>query len=203
LAGLVALLAAAVSVESYSLISRAHGADAPKQAEAKPQALSAPAPLAGLPDRFTPWVAPGAVNSWDRLNALQQEMDQMFNQTLSQLSPEGPALVGGFTNANIDLREQKDAYLLRADMPGADKASIKVNVEGRVVTISGERTALTESDSDHSVVRRENRAQFIRTVQLPGPVKAAEVDAKYDNGVLTLTLPKADKDTATTQVTVH
>jgi HSP20 family protein len=131
-------------------------------------------------------------------------MDQMFNRTLSQLSAQGPELIGGFSGSSFDLREQKDAYVVRADMPGADKASIKVNVEGRMVTISGERTSLTESKADNAVLGRERRdAQFVRTIQLPGPVKAAEVDAKYDNGVLTLTLPKADKDTATTQVTVH
>jgi HSP20 family protein len=203
LAGLVAVLAAAVGVESYSLISRAPRAEAPKPAESKPQALPAPAPLAVLPDWSTPWAA-GSVNSWDRLNALQQEMDQMFNRTLSQLSAQGPELIGGFSGSSFDLREQKDAYVVRADMPGADKASIKVNVEGRMVTISGERTSLTESKADNAVLGRERRdAQFVRTIQLPGPVKVAEVDAKYDNGVLTLTLPKADKDTATTQVTVH
>lgn len=204
LAGLVALLGAAVGVESYSLISRTPRAEAPKPAETKPQAVPAPAPLAILPNWSAPSVAPGAVNSWDRLNALQQEMDQMFNQTLSQLSAEGPELIGGFTNSSFDLREQKDAYLVRADMPGADKASIKVNVEGRMVTISGARTAFTESEGDNAVLRRDHReSQFVRTVQLPGPVKAAGVDAKYDNGVLTLTLPKADQNTATTQITVH
>ena len=128
----------------------------------------------------------------------------MLNNTLSQFPADLPGLVGGISSPNFDLREEKDHYTVRADMPGADKATIKVSVEGRMLTISGQRTALSETrDGDAALRSERNLAQFVRTVQLPGPIKAAAVDAKYDNGVLTLTLPKADQASASVQVSVH
>jgi HSP20 family protein len=156
-----------------------------------------------LPDWPLPLPALGTGPSWDRLSLLQQQMDQVFNNTLSQFAAGAPGL-GSFSSPNFDLREEKDHYTVRADMPGADKATIKVAVEGRMLTISGQRSALSETQTGDAVLRSErNMAQFVRTVQLPGPVKAAEVDAKYENGVLTLKLPKADQATASTQVPVH
>jgi len=102
------------------------------------------------------------------------------------------------------IREEKDHYTVRADMPGASKDSIKVNVEGRLLTIAGDRTTVNETKDNDKVVRSErSMALFVRSVELPGPVKAESVDAKYDNGVLTLTLPKADQDTTGTAVPVH
>jgi len=203
LSGLVAVLATVVSIESYSLYAGSHSAEAAKPSTQKPQTAASSNSLPVVPAWPTPWATPGTGSSWDRLNVLQQDMDQLFNRTLNQLSAEGPGL-GGFGSGSFDLRERNDAYVVRADMPGADKASIKVNVEGRMLTITGERTALVESTSDNAVLRSErHEAQFVRTVQLPGPVKAAEVDAKYDNGVLTLTLPKAEKGNASTPVPVH
>ena len=76
--------------------------------------------------------------------------------------------------------------------------------EGRLLTISGDRTTVEETKDNDKVVRSErSMAQFVRTVELPGPVKADAVDAKYDNGVLTLNLPKADQAASGTQVPIH
>jgi HSP20 family protein len=150
-------------------------------------------------------MAPGvAGNPWDQLNALHQRMDQMFNNALSQFPADDPAMISTLSSPNLDVREEKDHYTIRADMPGADKSSIKVNVEGRLLTVSGERTSVNETKSNDKVVRSErSMAKFVRTIQLPGPVKADAVDAKYDNGVLTLNLPKADQATTSTQVPIH
>jgi HSP20 family protein len=72
------------------------------------------------------------------------------------------------------------------------------------LTIAGDRTSVQETKDNDKVVRSErSMAHFERAIQLPGAVKANAVDAKYDNGVLTLTLPKADQATAATQVPIH
>jgi HSP20 family protein len=156
------------------------------------------------------WLAPSSAakagnlaNPWDQLNQLHQRMDQLFNNSLSQFPFDGSDLVT-LSSPNFDLREETDHYTIHADMPGTDKSSIKVNVEGRLVTISGQRTALNETKNQDAVIRSErNMAEFIRTIELPGPVKASAVDAKYDNGVLTLTLPKAADANASTQVPIR
>ena len=131
-------------------------------------------------------------------------MDQLFNDTFSQFPADSAPLLSAVSSPNLDIREEKDHYTVRVDMPGTDKGSIKVNVEGRLLTISGDRTTVNETKDDDKVVRTErSMAEFVRTVELPGPVKAASVEAKYDNGVLTLNLPKAEAASAGTTVPIH
>jgi HSP20 family protein len=199
-----AVLAATVGVESYLLYRspRPPAAVAAKEASSvAPRAPATPMPNFPLGD----WPAPLASGSpWDQLNSLRQQMDQMFNNTLNRFPLDGSDLLSSMSSPNFDMRDDGDHYAIRLDMPGADKSTIKVNVEGRIVTISGERTAISESSSADKVLRSErNLARFERTVQLPGPVKPASVDAKYENGVLTLNLPKADEVASSTQVPVH
>jgi HSP20 family protein len=141
---------------------------------------------------------------WGQLNRLQQQMDQLFKDTLSEVPSDNASFLTAATSPKLDVREEKDHYTVRADMPGADKATIKVNVEGRLLTISGERTAVNETKDNDKVIRSErSMSEFVRGIELPGPVKPGEVSAKYDNGVLTLNLPKADESASGTQVPVH
>jgi HSP20 family protein len=113
-------------------------------------------------------------------------------------------LLAAVSSPNLDVREEKDHYTVRVDMPGASKDSIKVNVEGRLLTISGDRTTVDETKDNDKVVRTErSMAEFVRTLELPGPVKADSVEAKYDNGVLTLNLPKDTQTASGTTVPVH
>lgn len=204
----VALLAATVGIESYVLYrARPQEANAVDH-ESVPIATPAQKPRAN--SAADDWLAPnpgvkaGSVtNPWDQLNLIRQRMDQLFNNSLSAFPFDAPDLLT-MSSPSFDLREEKDHYTIRADMPGTDKSSIKVNVEGRLVTISGQRTELSESKSKDAVIRSErNMAEFFRSIELPGPVKASDVDAKYENGVLTLTLPKAAEANASTQVHIH
>lgn len=206
----VAVLAGTVGIESYFLYrDHYHEVTLARQeiTPAKPQSPAGAAhPAADPLDDWPVLMAPSvAGNPWEQLNALHQRMDQMFNNALSQFPVDDPTtIISTLSSPNLDVREEKDHYTIRADMPGADKSSIKVNVEGRQLMLSGERTSVNETKSNDKVARSErSMAQFVRTIQLPGPVKADAVDAKYDNGVLTLHLPKADQATSSTQVPIQ
>jgi HSP20 family protein len=209
LAVVLALSLIGIGVESYFFYRAIH----PEAVIARPSLVpSLPHPSSpnlnsvSGPDDWdvtTNPLAPGG--PWDQLNHLHQQMDQLFNDTVSQFPPiDDAALAAAISSPNLDVREEKDHYTVRADMPGADKDSLKVNVEGRLLTIAGDRTSVQETKDNDKVVRSErSMAHFERAIQLPGAVKANAVDAKYDNGVLTLTLPKADQATAATQVPIH
>ena len=210
LAVFVAILIAAMGVESYLLYRASH----PSDSITAPPALVPALPHPGAPSvKSTPmatddWGLPNsplaAANPWDQLNHLHQQMDQLFNDTFSQFPVDNSPLLAAVTSPNLDVREEKDHYTVRVDMPGASKDSIKVNVEGRLLTISGDRTTVDETKDNDKVVRTErSMAEFVRTLELPGPVKADSVDARYDNGVLTLNLPKADQAAAGTTVPVR
>jgi HSP20 family protein len=91
----------------------------------------------------------------------------------------------------IDVKEDKDAYTVHADMPGMKKDDIQVTVEGNVVTIRGETRRSSEKKEGEKVLRTERYEGMVaRSFQLPYEVDMAAAEAKYQDGVLDLTLPK-------------
>jgi len=94
---------------------------------------------------------------------------------------------------NVDIIEGKDTYLIKADMPGLDKKDIKVEVENGVLTISGEKKEeKVEQDKNHYYHLERSFGSFCRSFKLPDNVTSEQVDAKYANGVLELTLKKME-----------
>ncbi|MBN1919132.1 MAG: Hsp20/alpha crystallin family protein [Verrucomicrobia bacterium] len=93
----------------------------------------------------------------------------------------------------MDTEETDKAYVYRLDMPGMEKDAIVVEVEDNVLTISGERNEQVEEEKDGQTVRREIvYGSFTRAVTLPGNADAEAITSKYDNGVLTITVPKKE-----------
>ncbi len=108
--------------------------------------------------------------------------------SLSSSSPETSA----FVNARIDWRETPEAHVFKADLPGLKKEEVKVEVEDdRVLQISGERQ-IEKEDKNNSWHRVERSSgKFMRRFRLPEDVKMHEIKAAMENGVLTVTVPKA------------
>ncbi|MDE2211460.1 MAG: Hsp20/alpha crystallin family protein [Betaproteobacteria bacterium] len=91
----------------------------------------------------------------------------------------------------IDLNEGKDAYTVRAEVPGVKKEDIKVEIEGNRISISAESKRETEEKKDDKVIRREcYQGSSYRSFTLDSDVDETKASAKYDSGVLELTLPK-------------
>ncbi|RDX69234.1 17.6 kDa class I heat shock protein 3, partial [Mucuna pruriens] len=100
--------------------------------------------------------------------------------------------VSSFANARVDWKETPEAHVFEADLPGVKKEEVKVEVEeGRVLHISGERSVEKEEKNDkwHRVER--DRGRFQRKFWLPENAKLDEVKASMEDGVLTVTVPKA------------
>ncbi len=98
----------------------------------------------------------------------------------------------------IDVKEDDAAYTVHAEIPGVAKDDIQVSVEGNVVSLRAEVQQKDEKKEGEKVLRSERYYGAVeRSFQLPADVDAAQAKAKYDNGVLTLTLPK--KQSSTTQ----
>ena len=103
-----------------------------------------------------------------------------------------------------DVIDEGDSFVVRADLPGYDSEDIDVQLaEGRTLTISAEHSEESELD-DGRFVQRERRQQSLsRTVTLPEAVTESETSAAYDDGVLTVTLPKATGDDDGTSIPVN
>lgn len=90
----------------------------------------------------------------------------------------------------VDVREDNQKYLITADLPGVDQKDVEVKLDDGRLTISGERNfeKTTDEENYHRVER--SYGSFSRTFTVPDLVDSDNIDAKYANGVLTLTLPK-------------
>ncbi len=90
----------------------------------------------------------------------------------------------------VDVLESKDAYVVRAELPGLTPENVEVSVDKGVLSISGERDEEVREDGveSHLVERRTGR--FSRTFKLPEVVDTDSIQGKFKNGVLELTLPK-------------
>ncbi|KAL7613944.1 hypothetical protein Lser_V15G05549 [Lactuca serriola] len=118
---------------------------------------------------------------------------QGFSSVLNNL-PESSRETAAITNARIDWKETPEAHVFKADLPGLKKEEVKVEVEeGRVLQISGERSKELEEKNDrwHRVERSSGK--FLRRFRLPENAKMEEVKASMENGVLTVTVPKAEE----------
>lgn len=101
------------------------------------------------------------------------------------------------THAPVNIRETKDAYALEVVAPGFDKADFKINLEGQTLTISTEKKVEQKEENEKHIRREFSFRSFSRSFKLDESVDAEKINAKYENGVLKLTLPKKEdkKDT--------
>ena len=91
----------------------------------------------------------------------------------------------------VDVKESDKAYTVQAEVPGVSKEDIHVSVDGNVVTLRAEVKQQDSQSKDDKVLRTERYYGAVsRSFQLPQDIDQNQAKAKYDNGVLTLTLPK-------------
>jgi HSP20 family protein len=91
----------------------------------------------------------------------------------------------------VDVVETPEAIVLHAELPGMKKEEIEIQLSGETLSIRGERECApcANGENFHRIERRYGR--FARTFQIETPIDAANVEASYDDGVLTVRLPKA------------
>ncbi|MBD5149761.1 MAG: Hsp20/alpha crystallin family protein [Oscillibacter sp.] len=100
----------------------------------------------------------------------------------------------GVTAFKTDIRDAGDAYVLEADLPGMKKEDIHIDIDGERLSISAERNAVTEEKDENGGYIRCERSygSFSRSFDISG-IRAGDISAAYEDGVLKLTLPKQTK----------
>lgn len=138
---------------------------------------------------------------WDPLGemwSLRQAMDRLFED--AWVRPWGtrgngePTAGGGpVRSLSLDLYETGDSLVLTAAVPGVRPEDIEITVQGDMLTIKGETQTHKEEDEEHYHFRERHYGRFHRQVALPKGVKSDAAEAHFENGVLRLTLPKAEE----------
>lgn len=92
----------------------------------------------------------------------------------------------------VDVVDRDDEIMVRAEIPGVDKDDLEVSMTDNTVTIKGTTRREHKEEKGDYYRRETSRGSFVRTVMLPGEVNAEKTEATYKDGMLTLTLPKAE-----------
>jgi HSP20 family protein len=124
------------------------------------------------------------------LVSLRDAMDQLFQESF--IRPNGSSGLSGQIAMPVDLWETKDAYHLRADLPGLAPDDITINVTGDTVSLAGETKAETDVSNEGWLRQERRTGKFQRAFTLPVQIDANAVTATFANGVLDLVLPKSE-----------
>lgn len=125
---------------------------------------------------------------WTALRDMREQMDELLRATFR--GPDG--YVAEFEPA-VDITERKDALVLTAELPGMSREDIEVELENNVLTIRGEKKEEREHKGEERYVYERRYGSFSRSFTLPRSVDPERIGAHFENGVLTVTMPKASE----------
>lgn len=133
----------------------------------------------------SPW---GLLNQLDDVNALFDRFggfDRRFDRDAGELTTDWmPA---------VDIREEPNRFVLRADVPGVDAKDIEITMENGTLTIRGHRQEIKEDEHDGFRRRERLHGEFFRRFMLPDSADAESIQAQSKNGVLEVVIPKEEK----------
>ncbi len=132
------------------------------------------------------------VRRWDpfrEMAELRATMDRLLNETrnLPVASEDSIWMLP------LDVGETEDAFIVKASLPGVNPDDIDISITENVLTIKAEIKAEKEIENARYHLQERRYGTFSRSITLPTTVNADAVDAVYENGVLTLNIPKAEE----------
>ena len=127
---------------------------------------------------------------FEEIVPLRNKVDRLFNRFFE--TEEEPMLTAKWAPV-ADILETKDAYIVRAELPGFEEKDINIEIENNILTLKGERKfeAKTEEKDFRRIER--NYGQFMRTFTLPPNVYTDKVTAAYANGIIEVVVPKKEE----------
>ena len=128
------------------------------------------------------------------LSAIQERMNQIFEDALARSRGREEGLRTGMWTPAVDIYENNDFVVVKAELPGVEKDRISVEVKERILTLRGERGFDKElkEESYHRIER--SYGSFQRSFSLPVSVDQEKVTARFQDGVLEVKLPKKDQE---------
>jgi HSP20 family protein len=130
---------------------------------------------------------------WGDIVSLREAMNNLLEESFVRPHPgiSGPGMASSLA---LDVKENPDTFVVTASVPGVPSSDIDITVLGDTLRIRGHRKEATDETGEGSrwLLRERRFGAFERTVSLPSTVDAEGAAADFENGVLTITLPKAD-----------
>jgi HSP20 family protein len=141
----------------------------------------------------TPWRPFSEMARWER--EMERVFDDFFGRRLRPIWDERwwPARTVGISTPAVDLYEEKDEIVAKAELPGIGRDDIQVNIADHRLTITGEKKKEEEIKEENYYRSERSYGSFTRSVELPADVQAEKAKASFKDGVLEIRLPKTEE----------
>ena len=123
------------------------------------------------------------LHTWTPFERLNTMMEDMF--------PAGGNLLGNWTPA-VDIKENEKEFTFLAEIPGMNREDFEVELVGDTLVLRGKREEAKEEKVEGWIRKERHFGSFMRSFRLDAPVKADQIDAQYRDGMLRITVPKAE-----------
>jgi HSP20 family protein len=129
---------------------------------------------------------------WRELAAMRRTFDRFFDEPFE---PRffAPWRMDEF-ELMVDVAEDENAYIVKASLPGVKPEDVEVTLQNNVLTLKGEAKTDKEIKEERYHRRERSYGSFMRSLTLPANVKAEQIEAKHEDGVLVVRLPKLEED---------
>jgi HSP20 family protein len=130
----------------------------------------------------------------DPFQSFRSEMDRLFDSFLGGV-PSLTSLRQGFSGAQVmtptlDVKENEKEIVVKADLPGMDEKDINLTIHNGVLSLRGEKKSEHTDERENYHVMERSYGSFQRSIRLPDTIDEDKAEARFDKGVLTITLPK-------------
>jgi len=125
--------------------------------------------------------------------SMRNQMDRLMADAFNTPSVWQNDEYAGYMRLALDVTENDDNYTVRASLPGIKAEDLDISFSENTLTIKGETKGENVDENEKWHLRERRFGSFMRTISLPTQVNADAIDAHFENGVLTLTLPKAEE----------
>lgn len=144
---------------------------------------------------------PVPVRRNDPLSRLHQEMDRLFEDFFNGVGWTFPGVLTetgerygapSVLHPQLDIAETRDAYTVTVEVPGVDEKDIEISIQDDTLTLSGEKRRESSEGDGHFHRVERTYGHFQRTLALPGDADADNITANFNNGVLTVNIPRLE-----------
>lgn len=127
--------------------------------------------------------------------AFERILEEMKNNRISGSEME--------FSPSCDIEEDGNKYLMKFDLPGVKKDQVKVEIDGDRLTVRAERKEEKKSETKKKYLSEVSYGSYVRTFTMPGPIEEKSIDAKFEDGVLTVSVPKTGEQKASKLIPIH
>jgi HSP20 family protein len=151
----------------------------------------------------------GLLGGGDPFLSLQREMNRLFNDAfrgtgiLASPDPSQGASIGQFINASMNVSETENEIRVTAELPGVTEQDVEVTLDDDVLTIRGKKQFEKADEKENFHFIERSYGTFQRSLRLPFQVDPVQVKASFENGVLTVTLPKTPQQERSRRIQVQ